>query len=515
MPSYPFEEQGYQALLKLAIARVGGLNDAERNVLRLSALKSPTEDSTQPPEVRAQFLRWLATDRDAAAHIDPLGIRVFGADVVHTLELNYCKMPFPLRFDRCELKGEVNLRYAELPFLSFEHCNLDSGLDADGVRIAGDFGLSSSTVKGTVSLIGAQIGGDLACEETTLEGEDGESGDKGEALVADGLDARNVYLRNGFSAKGNVSLVGAEISGDFDCSDADQFLGLYCDQMRVGSGMSYTAIAHPETAKLVLYEASVGSFHDDERSWPQKGNLGLDGFVYQELVAHKPASTFEMGVDETGDRAGLDVASRIRWLRLQPDGELDRAQPWMQLAKFLEAMGDTRGAKHVIYEYHRQRVSRSWFWRGRTFVYDYIKEDPLRVGWFIGGFWAIGALVFWRAQRMHAMRSKDGASQGAAPGVSCDPVPFSPSVYALENVLPVVKLGQDGAWEPDPASQGTLLPDGWIFARLNRVAEKWRFTRWLLKLDYDRLAAVRWLLILAGWVLALILAAAIGGEFKQ
>jgi hypothetical protein len=52
----------------------------------------------------------------------------------------------------------------------------------------------------------------------------------------------------------------------------------------------------------------------------------------------------------------------------------------------------------------------------------------------------------------------------AAPGVSA---PFNPVVYALENVLPVVKLGQDSAWAPDPEANGSWLPEWKWIDRLN------------------------------------------------
>jgi hypothetical protein len=504
--SFPFEDQRYQALLKLGARRFGSLNDSERDVLQLSASTDNSEptDSGLRPEVRSEFLRWLATDKEAAQQIDPLGIRVRNATVSGPLSLSFCKIPFPLRFFSCILDHEVGFQSSELPFLSIEQCELYFGLNATEVRVTGDVELISSTAKGSVNLYGANIGGTLDCSRAIL------APSAGNALFANTLKVGNLYLNHGFSATDAVFLVNSEISGDFDCLGADRFEALICDQMRVGQRMAYIAIAHPEHAMLFLYGARVGSFQDDERSWPQQGNLLLDGFVYQDLVAHKPPTAEQINADQYGDIAGLDVATRIRWLRLQASSTLDHAQPWMQLAKFVDSMGDSKGAKHVIYEYHRQRAETS-FRRPFSFVYDQIVEDPLRVSWFIAGFWVVGALVFWRAQRMNAMRSTRAASNGSATPI---PVAFNPAIYALENVLPVVKLGQDSAWEPDPAAEGTLIPNCWIFANLNRAAARWKFTRWLARLDYTRLAALRWLLILVGWALALILAAAIGQQFK-
>jgi hypothetical protein len=68
---------------------------------------------------------------------------------------------------------------------------------------------------------------------------------------------------------------------------------------------------------------------------------------------------------------------------------------------------------------------------------------------------------------------------------------FNPIIYSLENGLPLVKLGQDDKWAPDPIHQST----SWIT-------------------NYTVLSCFRWFLILAGWAQATVLASAIGSRFK-
>jgi hypothetical protein len=70
--------------------------------------------------------------------------------------------------------------------------------------------------------------------------------------------------------------------------------------------------------------------------------------------------------------------------------------------------------------------------------------------------------------------------------------PFNPFIYSLENVLPLVKLGQDDKWAPDAAHKPRVL-----FA------------------SYRLLAWLRWVLIIAGWVQVTVLAAAVGSQFKS
>ncbi len=80
-------------------------------------------------------------------------------------------------------------------------------------------------------------------------------------------------------------------------------------------------------------------------------------------------------------------------------------------------------------------------------------------------------------------------------------VPFNPAIYALENVLPVVRFGQDDAWGPNPA--------------IVKYTEKTGWRRWAPRCEYRWLALLRWTLIVLGWALALILAGAIGSRFKN
>ena len=77
--------------------------------------------------------------------------------------------------------------------------------------------------------------------------------------------------------------------------------------------------------------------------------------------------------------------------------------------------------------------------------------------------------------------------------------PFNPLVYALENVLPVVRFGQDDAWGPNPQLDAP-------------PRQGWR--KCLPRFSYSWLAFARMLLIILGWALALILAGVIGDHFK-
>lgn len=556
----PFEDARFDALKKLAAARFGKVKPAEEKVLSRSASAEdqPPDKVTDRPVVRADFLRWLATDKGASESIDPLGLRVHNATIPSGLDLDFCKMSFPLRFLNCALQGNLSLRSSQLRALELAGCTAEKDVVADGLRTQRGISFRNLRAKGTIRLLGARIDGGIDCGGAALESTgDSFNADEaritGSVLLRDGFsskgtislalaqigsiltcpgatlsatgDALNAYgakiaggvfLRDGFSSSGTIRFPLAQIGGDLDCSGADRFGTIMCDKMRVEGRMIYTDIAHPENSELRLSGATVGELHDDRKSWPSKGNLHLDGFVYKDLILRERAAPKQVQTYQLGTSLGLDSDTRIEWLNRQPDQELVNAQPWMQLVGLLEARGNSRGAKHVRYEYDRQRAKAgNWYLRPFSWVYDQIEEQPLRISVPILGLWAVGSLVFWRAARIRAMtptdREKHWRAKEADAAHRHQP-PFNPAIYALENVLPVVRLGQDNAWAPDPdAPPGTWLPQS---ERIRKFFNNWAFTRWLACLDYRRLAFTRWALILLGWVLALILAAAISGSFK-
>jgi hypothetical protein len=195
--------------------------------------------------------------------------------------------------------------------------------------------------------------------------------------------------------------------------------------------------------------------------------------------------------------------ARIEWLNLQDSNTVTASQPWLQLSGFLSGRGDDAGAKHVLYMMRRiQGYSRGRIERLLHLPYDLVEENPLNITYPILGLWAVGWLVFWRAHRMQAMAPTDSSAYDRF--THKQPmegyVPFHPAIYALENVLPVVKFGQDSAWAPNPEAVSTGRHKGW--------------RRWLPRIEYYWLARLRWALIVLGWALALILAGAIASRFK-
>lgn len=85
----PFEEERFKRLLELAQSQFDqNITEPEAQVLVHSAAgyPLPTPYGTDPRlRVRAEFLRWLLTDLEAAKHIDSKGVRIWSALVTEFL----------------------------------------------------------------------------------------------------------------------------------------------------------------------------------------------------------------------------------------------------------------------------------------------------------------------------------------------------------------------------------------------------------------------------------------------
>jgi mannose-1-phosphate guanylyltransferase len=179
---------------------------------------------------------------------------------------------------------------------------------------------------------------------------------------------------------------------------------------------------------------------DDPASWPSAGNLTLNGFAYSELLG-----------------GPTDATSRLRWLRLEPQGYWP--QPYRQLGKVLRGQGHDSDATDVaiesLVEQRRTaglpRLERLW---NRllevTIGYGY---RPLRALWWIAAFVVFGTILFGCGHWLRLITPTEEAAYERFVETGEPPPhypPFNAFVYSLENFLPVVELGQDPHWRPNP-----------------------------------------------------------------
>ncbi len=294
------------------------------------------------------------------------------------------------------------------------------GLDANGLTVEGDLFLSGLNCTGAARLMGACIERGLSCRGARLDNPNGY------ALIADGMTVgENVLLDERFHATGAVRLRGARIEGALVCRGA-RF------ENPNASGIA-----------LDLRSARLGVIADDEDSWPQRGQLRIDGLEYEGFA---------------GDRTPTDARRRLEWLRRQlPDF---RPQPYDQLARVFRRMGREADAVEVLIAKQEDLIRHGKLsWRGRltrrilgiTIGHGYRSGRALL--WSLA-FVIAGALIFgWANAR--------GLMAPSSPEILTDPlyraggtIPpdyprFEALFYSLDAFLPIVDLHQESFWLPD------------------------------------------------------------------
>jgi hypothetical protein len=184
-----------------------------------------------------------------------------------------------VRFVRAQIAGELNCRGSRFdgrgaPALTADGVSASGGLfldrefDEKGVPVGDPF-----TARGEVRLLHAEISGQLSCSGGTFENPNGY------ALSADGaIISGEFFLNRGFTANGKVRLPGAKIEGQLNCSggkfeDADG-QALNADGMIVGNlflNAGFTALG-----EVRLLGAKVeGGFTCDGGKFENAGGVAL------------------------------------------------------------------------------------------------------------------------------------------------------------------------------------------------------------------------------------------------
>ncbi len=157
----------------------------------------------------------------------PNGIRVKCLIIIGVLNLNYSKIDFPVIFEHCNFSG-VNLMDAKTRYLSFKNSSfkninasrvsVDSSLCLGRITSCEGVELNDAFVKGNIFLHGAKIGS-IKDEKNIY---------CGKAIVLDRISIggslclyRNDRGNEFFRSKGEFSIIGGKIGGNFTCRKAE------------------------------------------------------------------------------------------------------------------------------------------------------------------------------------------------------------------------------------------------------------------------------------------------------
>ncbi|MGW0774269.1 oxidoreductase [Streptomyces sp. NPDC002835] len=195
----------------------------------------------------------------------------------------------------------------------------------------------------------------------------------------------------------------------------------------------------PEEGRVVLNGAKVVTLIDLAASWPGPGGLAMGGFVYENLVPYEE----------------FPLSRRLEWVAsATPEYS---PEPYERLATVLRNSGEDADAREVLLAKNRRRretlplAGKLWgYLQDWTVAYGY---RPGRAALWMAVLWAAGAVAF---------------AQIAPPPIKPAEHPeWNPALYALDLLVPVINLGQDGHWRLQGGWQwaaAVLVLLGWILA---------------------------------------------------
>jgi len=173
-------------------------------------------ERTESNAVRASFIRFLALGGDNEAPVHEHGVQLAGAWIEGVLDLAGTFTPTGLSLGNSHFESSLVLRGAEIAGTLSLHGSQVPGLKADRLQCKGSvFMRNGFTATGEVRLLGAKIGGNLECNGAKLDGKDGDALSADRAVIKG-----SVFLSDGFTASGKVRLLGAQINGNLECNGA-------------------------------------------------------------------------------------------------------------------------------------------------------------------------------------------------------------------------------------------------------------------------------------------------------
>ncbi|MFD7533371.1 MULTISPECIES: oxidoreductase [unclassified Streptomyces] len=455
--SGPPPRPGRVAALKLRGVRITGTLDLAGG--RVSPYVEMTgcrfENEVVLPECHFTTLRIVGC---AMPRLEAARLRTEG-----DLHLPRCRIPRGIRLTDAQIGTDLLINQIEI--------GPDRGgraLAGDGLAVAQDLQAELIEARGELSLRGAKVGGSLSLRGSRLRGREGRR-----ALNAPQLSVeRTLYMSEAWVSvetgiQGTTPPYGIVMASTPASGTRSQVLdcrgGVRLDDGRFGDAVDlhkarFVMARHeelslrrivtpelrfnaerPEEGRVVLNGAKVVTLIDVSSSWPGPGGLAMGGFVYENLVPY----------------GHFPLSRRLEWVAAATPEYVP--EPYERLATVLRNCGEDADAREVLLAKQRRRretlpaAGKLWgFIQDWTVAYGY---RPGRAAVWMALLWAAGAMAF--AQHVPAAIKGDEHPQ------------WNPALYALDLLIPVINLGQDGYWRMEGGWQwaaAVLVLLGWILA---------------------------------------------------
>jgi sRNA-binding regulator protein Hfq len=386
-----------------------------------------------------------------------------------------------------------------------------NAISADRMEVGGGVFLRDGfKSEGEVKLLGAKIGGDFDCNNGSFINKEGN------AISADGMKVSgSVFLRNGFNAEGEVRLLGAKIGGNLEC-DKSNFINkagnaIFADGIEVGgnvflrnsfkaegrlsfcdsiikSSFQLVNVVSPENIILDLRSAKIYSLTDEPKSWPEKNNLLIDGFVYDKIDDYSPKKS----------------SVRIDWLHRQPC-EIFRPQPYEQLAKVLREEGFYSDSTKIFYlkEKDRGKFTKMNFLErvfhkilGISVGYGYQTWRALLISII---FIMLGFFIFnegYKADLISPTKKQEFSSEIKQQAVNSPK--FNALIYSIDMFVPIVDLYQANYWFPDSKKKCEFI-----------ILDKF------FSINGNCIFYYLWIHIISGWIYTTLIVASMTGLIRK
>ncbi|MCP4330631.1 MAG: hypothetical protein GY791_19735 [Alphaproteobacteria bacterium] len=443
------------------------------------------------------------TERNRVGAVLTGPVLLEGLEVRGDLSFAEARFAAPTRFDD-KAACQVRLSHARVTGdLIFDDAEIHRLIHLDNARIGGDLRFARSVVHAApitralsgspdlpagrresyfrleaINLKGLQVEGSLFFEQ---------------AHIDERIRALNCTIRGDVDLK-DVEFIAPDSGGEADTAEN----GLILTNSFVGEKLMLMNVTATDNTRLNFRFSRAKTFLMPplQSKWPAPGNLDLYGFVYEE-ISHLVDRDRYVRDDPRLKYATLSSITQAWLERSQPQvaGESQRGdpvrfhpQPYARLATVLNAQGYRKESLDLLVEMERRTIEgvaarRPWLPRNLTRLGSWTLRAtieygyrPLRVFWWMVWTVVIATLVFWMCYRHDLFSVTDpnvylsdlyttcapdprtGAPPPGCPIPALDPermpphryVPFDAFLYAIDTFVPILDLGVDTAWAPNP-----------------------------------------------------------------
>ncbi len=163
--------------------------------------------------IRAEIIYALATGARADWPVHPKGIQLYGARIEGQFDFSDAELRCRLILKHCSIEKQIIFDDSTTRSIELTG-SVIAGIVANRMAVRGSFVLQKVRAVGEVKILGAKISGQFDCAQARF------SNRNGPALIADGTSIEGgAFLNEGFAAIGMVRFGGARIANQLNCRD--------------------------------------------------------------------------------------------------------------------------------------------------------------------------------------------------------------------------------------------------------------------------------------------------------